>query len=130
MTTLTEGLEALALEIRENVVVLKRKPTVLSLLEQEIGLVSEQLDRVRQTHKEQLRRIMTAETYVDTDLIRLETYQPAVFLFRLKVRDNLENKLLKLDMERRRLIASHEQELMRLQEKLFSLVAQHAHLKS
>ena len=129
MTSISEGLEALALEIRERAGTHERKATAFSLLEQEIGLISEHLDRVRDIHKEQLRRIVRAECYVDSDLIKLQSYQPAVFLFRLKARDNLESKLLKLDMERRKLIASHEQEMMRLQEKLFSLMSQHAHLK-
>ncbi|MCZ6655526.1 MAG: hypothetical protein O7D91_21165 [Planctomycetota bacterium] len=129
MTSISEGLETLARDIRERGGTHKRKATALSLLEQEIGLISEHLDRVRDVHKEQLRRIVRAETYVDTDLITLQSYQPGVFLFRLKARDNLEGKLLKLDMERRKLIASHEQEMMRLQEKLFSLMSQHAHLK-
>ncbi len=129
MTSISEGLEALALEIRERTGTHKRKATALSLLEQEIGLISEHLDRARDIHKEQLRRIVRAECYVDSDLIKLQSYQPAVFLFRLKVRDSLEGKLLNLDMERRKRIASYEKDIATLHDRLLSLLAQHAHLK-
>ena len=129
MATITESLEAIALEVRENVIARERKPTALSSLEHEIALTSEQLDRLRQVHKEQLRRIVRAECYVDSDLIKLQSYQPAVFLFRLKVRDSLEGKLLNLDMERRKRIASYEKDIATLHDRLLSLLAQHAHLK-
>ena len=126
--TMAESLEALANTIHERTKTTRLDPSTTFLLEQEIALTAEQLERSKALHDEQLRRIIRAETYVDTDLISLDSYHLRLFVHRHKVRDNLKTKLLKLDMERRSLITSHEQQVIRFQSTLLTLLQQHSRL--
>ena len=129
MAGISESLEEIAAGIRMNAKPGKLQPTTVSLLEQEIAFASEQLERIRHLHTEQLRSITKSESYVSTDLMKLDFYLPQLFDFRFRARDNLKNKLLKLDMERRRLITLYEQQLAELRRKLLSLIGEHSHLK-
>lgn len=129
MRTVVSGLEELAKSIRSNLDD-HEGPTPLSLLEREIAFWSEHLDRVREVQEDMMRGILRAECDVGTDLLALESYAPQVFLIRFKARDNLKNKLLQLDVERRRLITSHERDVAHLHERLLHLVSQRAQLKS
>jgi len=126
--TIIESLEKLADTIRERTKKARLDPSTTSLLEQEIALTLEQLERSNELHQEQLTRIIRSETYVDTDLIKLDSYHLRLFVHRHKVRDNLKTKLLKLDMERRSLITSHEHQVTKLQSSLLTLLQQHSRL--
>jgi len=124
--TITEGLEEKARVVRQQVSRSKSLDATISFLEQEIGLTSEQLDKVRESHDQQLRGLLRAETYIDTDLMKLDSYHLRQFVHRHKVRDNLKTKLLKLDIERRTLITSHEDQESKLHLRLLSLLQEHA----
>lgn len=126
--TTAESLERLANTIRERTKKARLDPSTVSLLEQEIALTLEQLERSKEVHQEQLTRIIRAETYVDTDLIKLDSYHLRLFVHRHKVRDNLKTKLLKLDMERRSLITLHEHHVTKFQSSLLTLLQQHSRL--
>ena len=127
--TLTTILEHVAQQIRSRLSKHTR-PTPESLLELQIGLCSEQLDRLRDVRDDQLRRILRAECYVGTDLLKLDSYAPAtIFHFRFEARDNLKNKLLQLDMERRRLLLAHERDRQGLHTTLLQLLSEHAALE-
>jgi len=126
--TIAESLEAIANEIT-NKLTLDSRVTPQNKIEREIAFVSEQLDRVRDVHEQQRRAILRAETYVDTDLMKLDSYHLRQFVHRHKVRDNLKTKLLKLDMERRKLLGSSEQRISELQRELLTLLTKHLQLR-
>jgi len=128
MTTVTESLEERVRDIRSRVREAE-ETTPLSLLEREIAFIGERLEGSREMHRDLMDRILRAECYVGSDLLALETYNPMVFAYRLKTRDNLKNKLLRLDVERRQLIAAHVVREADLHERLLRLLAQHAHLQ-
>ena len=120
--TIAQSLEAKAREIRQQLNMSGSLAATTSFLEQEIALTSEQLDRVRKSYEQQMRGFVRAETYVDTDLMKLDSYHLRRFVHRHKVRDNLKTKLLKLDSERRKLITSHEDQVAKLHLRLLSLL--------
>ena len=120
-----ENLEAIAKDLEEKLKHQEEKARPLSVLEQEIVLVSEHLDEIRQVHQEQLRHLIRAECYVETDLMKLDFYNPRQYQILFKARDNLKNKLLQIDKERRQLVTTHTREVRELHDKLFSLLAQH-----
>ena len=126
--TIAESLEAIANEIT-NKLTLDSRVTPQTKIECEIAFVSEQLDRVRKVHEQQRSAIVRAETYVDTDLMKLDSYHLRHFTQRHKVRDNLKTKLLKLDMERRKLLGSSEQRISELQRELLTLITKHLQLR-
>lgn len=126
--TMAESLEELANTIRERTKKRRLDASTTSFLEQEIALTLEQLERAKELHQEQLTRIIRSETYVDTDLIKLDSYHLRQFTNRHRVRDNLKTKLLKLDMERRTLISLHEDKATKFQSRLLTLLQQHARL--
>lgn len=126
--SLTERIEKSARLLRRRRVP-GREPTPLFHLEEEIVLLSERLDRVRAVHQEQLRSILRAECYVDTDLMALETYSTRGFYYRTKARDSLKSKLLALDAERRHATLAHEREVAELHERLLGLLARREYLR-
>lgn len=124
-----ELVEAQARSIRNHIRD-RKDATPASLLELQIAFQLEQLDRLREVHREQLSSILHAECYVGTDLLALDGYAPKTWHYRLGARDNLKNKLLALDAERRRLLLWFEREQRDLEVRLLDLVSQRALLGS
>ena len=94
----------------------------------EIAVLSERLDGLRELHSDQLKGLLREECKIDTDLMRLVSYNPRVFFYRDRVRDNLKNRLFQLKKDRRRLISDHEREVADHQDRLFKLLRQYATL--
>ena len=105
-------------------------PSVSSSIEREVALTLEHLDTTREFREEQLRRLLKAECYVESDLLKLDSYRPRQYHFMFDSRDRLKNKLLQIDKERRQLLSTHLQETRELQGKLFNLLNQHAQTSS
>lgn len=126
MTTVTKDLEGIARHIRKTRGQRKDKSRTLLILEQEISLASEQLDRARKIHKQQLDSIRRIEFYTERDLEQLKGYS----MDARDRREKLKNKLLKLNRDRRRQIAEHEKDMATMHDRLCSLIAQRSHLRT
>ena len=130
MTSLHDLLETTARAIREKAAVPTAEATPASVLELQIAFWSEALDQTRAHHRDLLRSILRAECYVGTDLMQLDSYAPAkIWHHRFDARDNLKNKLLQLDAERRRLAATHDRDVRDVRARLLDLLVQHAFLR-
>ena len=130
MTSVHDKIEQLARSLHQSARAIDRA-TPESVLELQIAFQFEQLERLREVHRDQLRGILHAECYVDTDLMQLDSYAPAkIWHYRLGARDNLKNKLLRLDEERRRLLLWYEREMRDLGSRLLQLVSRRAILQS
>ncbi len=98
------------------------------VLEQQIALTLDHLDRVRSLHHEQLRQLFRVELYVDTELLQrrprpfsyIDVYRPE--------RDRLKDKLWRLDDERRRLALMEQERVHGLFDRLLALVQKHAYV--
>ena len=72
--------------------------------------------------------MLRSECYVESDLLKIETYDPILFLFRFEARNDLKNKLLKLEVERRKMALTYESELKTLWDRLLTLVNRRSQL--
>ncbi len=95
-----------------------------SLVHSEKQLVEKQLERLQGLHEHQLVQLVRAECYVDSDLLKLDSYYPRQFHAMFEIRDNLKTKLLQIDKERRQLTQHHEHEVRKLEDRLFQLHSQ------
>ena len=128
MTDHTNSLEERARDLAKDLGRRKETTPVVSLLEQEIALTLDHIDGFRDLHKRLLRSMLRSECYVESDLLKIETYDPILFLFRFEARNDLKNKLLKLEIERRKLSLTYESELRTLWDRLLTLVNRRAQL--
>ena len=102
--------------------------TVDSIVEQEIALVVNHIDRLRAVHKNLHRSLLQIECYVDTEIIQREPRDPVYVDYRLAERDRLRNRLFKIEEERRKLAVTHEDKIQTLRDRLLSLMQRHAQL--
>jgi hypothetical protein len=118
--SVTERLEDRARAIHER---LKedRRPTPLSVLEQDIGFVSEQLDRLRMIQKEQLDDLREQEFHFQKLLQRTNKYDA-------DRRHRIEVILSRLARERRDRIGEHQERVAGLHDKLSTLFSQRSFL--
>ena len=127
MAGVAKSLEAMARSIRR-----ARKRAASSApqsqLAEEIALLSERLDGLRDTHAWQMRSLLREECHIGTDLMRLESYEPRLFWYRGKPRELLKRRRSDLKRERRKQIRDHERELAELHERLCKLLRQHTTL--
>ncbi len=96
----------------------REQATPLGLVERDIAFVSEQLDRVKAIHNEDMTRLRQIEFYSERQLDRLLGYD-------FSGREKLEDKLFQVDVERRRRMARYHDKLSELHEKLFVLLKRH-----
>ena len=102
--------------------------TVGSIVEQEIALVLNHIDRLRAVHKNVHRSLLQIECYVDTEIIQREPREPVYIDYRLAERDRLRNRLLKIEEERRKLAVAHEDKIQTLHDRLLSLMQRQSQL--
>ena len=98
---------------------------ITALIEEEVALAVEQLDSLRELHKEQLQGLLRAECYVGTELMQLQNLIPRWSLDRPPERERLHNQLSAIEVERRKHIAVYEDKLRGLYEKLLLLAQRH-----
>lgn len=124
MTGISESLEHRARELTSNLNLANPKSShpFFSL---EMALTLEHIDKLRELHEQLKRRILRSDCYVGSDLLTLDSYQPRQYRYTFKIRDNLKNKLLKLEVERRQLTRSFEEQLQTLHDRLLKVVRKH-----
>lgn len=101
------------------------QPTPTSMLEEQISLLWEHLQRMQIVHQEHLRSMLHAECYVDTDLMALDCNNPVLWQARNTVRDRLKDKLLDLARERRIALVNHERDRRVLEDRLLQVLTEH-----
>ncbi len=92
--------------------------TPLGLIERDIAFVAEQLERVKEIHHDDMTKLRQIEFYNEQKLQRISGYD-------FHHREQLEDKLFKLDVERCRRMARYHDKLSELHEKLFVLFKRH-----
>ncbi len=102
---------------------------ITSLLEQDIALTLEQIDRLRNLQQRQLTSLCRTECYVDTELMQMEERTPRYSPYRFPERDKLQKRLFAIEAERRKQAASYEDKIQCLQSKLLSLMQKHKQLR-
>lgn len=93
-------------------------------LAKEVDLVFGRLVHQRHVHANHLKSLLRSECAIGTDLIALQSYNPRVFLYRDRERDQLKRRLLDVQRERRSLEFQHEREVAGLHDRLFRLLSQ------
>ena len=99
--------------------------SITTLLEQEIALTLEQIDRLRGLQDRQLLSLCRTECYVDTELMQMEQRMPRYSPYRFPERDKLQKRLFDIEAERRRHSVFYEGQMQGLQGKLLSLMRKH-----
>ncbi len=96
--------------------------SVQSILEREIGLALNQLERQRDLHKYLRWRLLRLECYIGTEILAREPPPPVYADPRLAERDMLRARLLAIEAERRRLALLEDERLRPLEDRLLSLM--------
>lgn len=103
--------------------------SALSVLERELRLTLEHIDRVREIHENLRRNLLRQECYLDTEIMQRSPRPPYYIDDRLKERDRLRDRLRLIESERRRLTLVEEEQLRPLREQLLTLLNRHRQLK-
>ncbi len=99
-----------------------------NLLEQEVALTVEQIDRLRELQKNQFNSLLHTECYVDTDIMQMEARMPEYSHYRFIEQDKFHLRLMAIEAERRRHNALYNDKMNTLQQKLLSLMQKHGQL--
>lgn len=102
--------------------------SIISLIEQEIALTLEQIDRLRSLHQNQLYSLSQANCYINTELMQMEARTPRYSPYRFPERDKLQHRLFAVESERRRESVFYEGQIQGLQRRLLSLMQKHRQL--
>ncbi len=129
MAKLRDDLEAIAGSFRRRRSRTPRQITPTSQLEAELVLVGERLEEARRAHEKQSRGLFGEECRINTDLLRLRSYNPRIYWHEEKTRESLKKRRQALRAEQRRLDREHEREVFDLHERLFKLLQEHAWLR-
>ncbi len=122
--SLEEKANQLAAYPRKN----KWDDSIPSILRREITLTVEQIQRLRDRHDEQFRRLLRVECYVDTELMQMDQRQPRDVPFSLPQEDKLKQRLFDIEKERRNLSLRLEEKTQGLETKLLELINKHQQL--
>ena len=101
---------------------------ITSSLTQEMALVLDHLDHLRDVHADLEHRLLQSECYIDTELMQMEARTPRYSPSRFPEREKLQRRLMGVEQERRRLIQQKEESLQRLHDRLLSLLNRQRHL--
>jgi hypothetical protein len=101
----------------------------MSSIVNEIDLVLEQIHNQQDFHHEQMRELFLMETYIDTDLLRIEDRTSRYANQRFPEEEKVKRRLHDLDKERRRLKAEYQESVGKLHGKLLELMNRHDLLK-
>ncbi len=121
-------LEGEARDLMLNMKTRQYSGSITTLLEQNIALTLEQIDRLRGLQKKQLTSLCRTECYVDTELMQMEERTPRYSPYRFPEREKLQRQLFAIEAERRKHSVFYEDRLQGLQKKLLELMQRHEQL--
>lgn len=99
--------------------------SIAALIQQDVALTMEQIDGLRTLHRSQLRSLLRAECYINTELMDMEERTPRYSPDRFPERDKLQQRLFVVESDRRRQFAFYHERLQALQSRLLSLLQKH-----
>ena len=94
----------------------------------EIELVLDQIDAWHAIRERLLNSLLRGDCYADTELMQMEARTPRYSPHRFPEREKCQRRLVEIDKERRRLETQHERTVVELENRLFTLLEQHAQL--
>jgi len=97
--------------------------SITSIVRREIALTVDQIKRLKEQHKEQFRRLLRIECYVDTDLMQIEQRVPRYARYHFPEKEKCKQRLFEIEKERRILELKLEEKVHGLEEKLLNLVS-------
>lgn len=103
--------------------------SVVSILESEIALTMDQIDRTRALHAGLHRDILHSELYIGTEILWRKPREPVYIDYRLAERDRLRDRILWLRREKRQLALIEEEKLQGLHDRLGRLLTQRDQLR-
>lgn len=103
--------------------------SIAVLIQQDVALTMEQIDGLRTLHRSQLRSLLRAECYINTELMDMEERTPRYSPYRFPERDKLQQRLFVVEADRRRQLAFYHERLQALQSKLLSLLQKHGQIR-
>ena len=127
--TFAERLELHAFELVRRGARRVEPDPIVSIVEQEVALTLDHLDRLREAHRRIHRSLLRHECYLGTAIIQREPRPPVYLDPRLPERDRLRDRLRKIDEERRRWTVQYVKERQSLLDRLLSLVNKHGPLR-
>lgn len=103
--------------------------SAVSLIEDEMALALDQIDRLRERGDETLKSLLEDECSIGTELLQMEERTPRYSPYRFPEREKLQRRLGRIGEERRRFQISHAEKLDALHDRLLSLLRKHRVLK-
>ena len=97
-----------------------------AIVEAQVGLVLEHLDRERLLRDALLRHLLVAECRLETLVLRLPGYY---LQHDGRLHSQVRDRLLGLDAERRQIVVEHERRIQELESQLLQLVSQRMMLR-
>ena len=102
--------------------------SALSVIEREVVLTLEQIERLREVHVEQRKRLLRLECYADTELMQMEERTPRYSPYRFPEREKLQRRLISIEHDRMQLALRESVELRELRGRLLYLLNDHTRL--
>lgn len=99
------------------------------IIEEEMALLLDQIDRLESRRRELLDDMLQAESHIDTELIQMEDRTPRYSPYRFPERENIQRRLTRLNEERRRLTTIFADKLDSFHDRLLSLLKKHRQLQ-
>ena len=126
MVTKARDLEDLARAIRQHNKGLRAD--IRAQVDAEIGMLSDRLDQLRRSKECHRRQLLREECRIETDLLRLKSYNPRIYAHSEKTREQLKGRRQRLRKDLRSLERSIEMDIFSIHDRLFDLLQQRAWL--
>lgn len=122
--TLEDKADQLAAEAN----IIQPNTSIPEILRREIALTVDQIQRLRDRHDEQFRRLLRLECYVDTDLMQLQQRIPRYAPHHFPEKEKFKQRLFDIEKERRSLSLRIEEKTQSLEDRLLNLINKHEQL--
>jgi len=122
--TLEEKAKQLAGDLRKN----QWDKSIPSIIQREIVLTVEQVNRLKEQHDGQLLRLLRMECSVGTDLMQLEQRTPRYIPYHFPEKEKLKQRLFEIEKDRRKLKLRLEEKIQGFEDKLLTLINKHEQL--
>lgn len=122
MINFSKTLEDKACQLAEEVKSRHWDTSIPATIRREIALAVDQINRQRELHEQQLRRLLRIECYVDTDLLQLQQRIPRYMPYHFPEKEKLKKRLFEIEKERRNLTLRLEDRHQSLEDRLLNLL--------
>ena len=102
--------------------------SLTKMLEREISLILDQIDSLRKLRKDHLKSLCRVECYIGTEIKNRNQQMPNYSPYLIPGRDELQNRLIQIEAERRNHSWFYEGRMHWLQDRLLSLIQKHEQL--